>query len=1142
MVHTRIGMEGIMNMLKKELKLLLVILLVFMQCLYAVSVSTKASATEISNQDNILESVTMAVYDSAGQVVTGDVYDQGARVRLDYTWSLPDGHSYRAGDTYTFILPAQFLLFNNVGGTLTTGDDQVGTFHVNKDSRQVIITFNNYIESHDNVRGTLTINTQFNKSQITGSTTQTITIPINSVEQVFTLIFRPDVPSTISKAGAANGFNAKKIDWTVDVNKSMDAIQQAVVTDPIPTGLAVPASVSVYDLEVKLDGTMVQGELVDSSKYTMSTDGNVLSIHFTDNPLRSAYRIQYTTLINDQSKGPFVNTATLSGSNKTPVQATATVAVQHGSPLEKVSTEYISSTQTIRWEVKYNYNETTIAKEIASLSDLFNNTHELVPGSMHVYPVTFNSSGVEALGSEIPAVEYTLMPLEAPSKNGFKLQFNKDISSAYKIIYQTKANIPIIDNTTISNQITSGSGISQTATQNIIQVAVFKTVGFVDYGAKTVVWNLTANGDSQEMRNVIVTDSFPNKGLRLIPDTLVIKKGSTVLDPTEYTIDSSVASDEGFKIAFSSILIGPITITYKTEFNLDWIQPVGSVTDFLNRAKVDWTIRSEVVQTKTVTTRFIPRIEVKNNGFKNGTYDLNSKQITWNVGFNYNSKPLEAAVLEDLLESNQKLVESSDGSVIFNVYHMKVQANGVTTIGSIVDPLSYDYHIDANNKLILTFKQPILEPFILVFKTSLDGQLINDSNVSNTAKLFDGNKPVSNDLTATVNIPHGGEYVSKKGLQSGDKIHWTITINQGQSTLNDAALVDMPTVNQLLLLDTFHLFKTIVDMSGNVTKGAELTKGVDYTLVIDTDASGKQTFRLQFVNPIRSAYILEYQSLIAANDKDTVSNKVSLSGNNVTTVIKETVQDIVVGVSSGSGTGSGVRGSLSVKKVDVLNNTVLLSGATFDLYRKSDGTLDRIGTMTTNENGIANFTGLLKGNYVVKESIAPVGYALDAAKEYPVSLSSGENYSITVTNTKATVPSNPPSSTPSDSPSNPPSSTPSNPPNNDTSKNDPDPTPSASTSPKPSVSPAPSGSPGPGLSTSPGPSPTPSPSPGLSPSPTPAQSNGSAPSVSPEPTTMEEQQPETLPVTGESSHTAVKLSGIALILLGFLLRRKWRKN
>ncbi|WP_217582286.1 prealbumin-like fold domain-containing protein, partial [Lysinibacillus sp. GbtcB16] len=66
-----------------------------------------------------------------------------------------------------------------------------------------------------------------------------------------------------------------------------------------------------------------------------------------------------------------------------------------------------------------------------------------------------------------------------------------------------------------------------------------------------------------------------------------------------------------------------------------------------------------------------------------------------------------------------------------------------------------------------------------------------------------------------------------------------------------------------------------------------------------------------------------------------------------------------------------------MKKVDASNNTLLLSGAEFDLFRKSGQSVDRINTVATNENGIAQFTGLLKGEYIVKESKAPAGYVLN---------------------------------------------------------------------------------------------------------------------------------------------------------------------
>lgn len=95
-------------------------------------------------------------------------------------------------------------------------------------------------------------------------------------------------------------------------------------------------------------------------------------------------------------------------------------------------------------------------------------------------------------------------------------------------------------------------------------------------------------------------------------------------------------------------------------------------------------------------------------------------------------------------------------------------------------------------------------------------------------------------------------------------------------------------------------------MNGDITKsGPELIQGIDYSVVITTDADGKQSFELSFAYEISRAYILEYQSLIVANTGDKVINTVHFSGFNGSKISKETSKEIIVGVSSGSGTGSG---------------------------------------------------------------------------------------------------------------------------------------------------------------------------------------------------------------------------------------------
>ena len=93
-------------------------------------------------------------------------------------------------------------------------------------------------------------------------------------------------------------------------------------------------------------------------------------------------------------------------------------------------------------------------------------------------------------------------------------------------------------------------------------------------------------------------------------------------------------------------------------------------------------------------------------------------------------------------------------------------------------------------------------------------------------------------------------------------------------------------------------------MDGTLTKDTanELKEGTDYKLKVTTDNdTGKQQFKVEFLHTINRAYILEYRSLINADNNETVSNKVKITGNRLTLTQVETTEEKVVKVSSGSG-------------------------------------------------------------------------------------------------------------------------------------------------------------------------------------------------------------------------------------------------
>ena len=68
--------------------------------------------------------------------------------------------------------------------------------------------------------------------------------------------------STIDKKGIPNKeYNTESIEWTVDFNKNLAEIKNAMLTDPIQEGQELDRdSLKVYKLITKLDGSVTQGE------------------------------------------------------------------------------------------------------------------------------------------------------------------------------------------------------------------------------------------------------------------------------------------------------------------------------------------------------------------------------------------------------------------------------------------------------------------------------------------------------------------------------------------------------------------------------------------------------------------------------------------------------------------------------------------------------------------------------------------------------------------------------------------------------------------------------------------------------------------------------------------------------------------
>ncbi|WP_242310782.1 SpaA isopeptide-forming pilin-related protein [Bacillus cereus group sp. BfR-BA-01331] len=918
---------------------------------------------------------------------------------IEFTWELLKSMNVKNGDYYIFDLPKHFKIYNTINSPLYDSENNpIGNFTVTKDGK-VTMTFNDYIEEHPDVVGNLQLKTEFNKAEIKGTTTQEIPFPIKDKDVSITVDFKPNVQTATNKKGLPDRpINTNEINWTVEMNKTKDTLKNAVFKDNIPQGTSLNKdSIKVYYLEVDVNGNATRGAEADPADYKItSSDSSKLEIAFKDN-ISKAYQIEYATKITDENVTKFQNNVTITSDNQKQQNTSATVTVSRGTHLNKTS-KYDPKTQTIEWTITYNGDQRGIKKADAILKDVFDDAHVLDENSIVVKNASYDDKGKLVTGEAV--TNYTV----SKKKNGFDLQFNEDINSAYVITYKTNPTDNVIKDGKVKNTVTADNGSSKENEAGFKQQNIIKSNNKAEtnYKDKTTTWTIIVNNNNYPLNNAIITDAFDHGGLQLKDNKLEIKDGDYTLQAeTDYVLD---VTDKGFKITligtYQSNMTKTLVVKYTTDF--DYTKLESGKTSFKNTGNISWIDADSKPQSNKDEANFDPDTFTKANGYKYGSYNAQTKEITWIIGFNYNNVEIKDPYVIDEIKDKQKLVP---GSIEVRDMILNGSPDNARP-GNAVPTEKYELEepTDKNkNTLKVHFKQSINSPYYIIFKTSLDGELIQGT-YNNEAELKDGSKIVNN-LKGDAQVNKGGSFVTKKAVQDDNYINWSIAINESQSTIADAVVTDDPTDNQVLVEDSFHLYPTTVDPYGNLTKDTanELKQGTDYKLTITTDNNtGKQHFEIAFLKKIDRAYILEYRSFINADDREKVSNKAKITGNKLTVKNTETTETIEVRMSSGSGGGSATkgRGNLEIIKVDNDNKNAPLAGAEFTLYDRTGKTVIR--KITTDKDGIAKFNNLKRDKYLLKETKAPEGYVIswDLKQGKIVELGSQETTTYTLANKK----------------------------------------------------------------------------------------------------------------------------------------------
>ncbi|PDY43207.1 collagen-binding protein [Bacillus wiedmannii] len=972
--------------------------------------SNKTAEQPVENSDpspkqiteNILTGVTLTDKDGKPFNDTDNRPNPDSTANIEFTWEILESLKVKKGDYYTFQLPEYFIVHNTITETLVDGTGQViGEFVVGLDGK-VTMTFNEYVEDHPNIAGDLKVGTEFNKVKITGTTEQKIPFPIKEKDVIIELDFKPNVKESVNKKGVPDRpINTNQINWKVEMNKTKDKLTNAVFQDNIPNGASLNEdSIKVYYLEVDINGKTTRGAEVPKEEYELTSSSDKLNIAFKQET-NKAYEIEYATKITDESVTSFKNNAKVSSDNQGSVATNATVTVSRGTHLEKTS-RYNPKTQTIEWTITYNGDQRDIKKADALLKDVLDKSHKVDKNSIVVKNASYDDTGKLVTGDN--ATNFTVKETD----EGFDLQFTEDINSTYVITYTSKATNDVIKDGEIENKIIADGKWNTTNKVTLQQQNIIKkhnkNANETDYNKKTTKWTIIVNDNNYVLNDAVITDTFDFGGLTLQKDSFKITDGSRELDPKlDYTLD---VTDKGFEVKltgdYKSNMDKTLTITYTTDFNYENLSKENENKSFKNTANLSWIDINGYDKNSSSYDTFNPDGYTKGNGFKYGSYNAQTKEIKWDIGFNYNNRTIKDPSIVDVLRDNQKLIPES-----IEVRHMKLTggAHGF----ELGDPVpSSEYTIetptkDNNNTLTVHFKNEINSAYYISFKTSLAGEQIN-KRYDNYADLKDGSKTVTT-IHGAFEIKNGGSGVTKTAKQNDKYIDWSISINASQSTIENAVVTDDPTDNQILDEKSFHLYPTTVAVDGTLTKDTtnELKEGTDYKLKVTTDNdTGKQQFKVEFLHTIDRAYILEYRTLINADNNETVGNKVKITGNRLTLTQVETTEEKVVKVSSGSGGGSANkgRGSLQIIKVDDKDNKIPLAGAEFTLYDQTGTTAIR--PITTGDDGVAKFNNLRRDKYMIKETKAPKGYVIsqELKKGILVELSSEEITKYTLTNKK----------------------------------------------------------------------------------------------------------------------------------------------
>jgi LPXTG-motif cell wall-anchored protein len=794
--------------------------------------------------------------------------------------------------------------------------------------------------------------------------------------------------------------------------------------DTFDDGLQLDGNIVVQLAEVEstLEGVKVKANTTPTTVAITNTGVNN-NIEFKITPTNKAVNVKYTTKITrepDVEKETFKNSFTVENtSDGSKVgEAEKTVEVTYGTPLAK---EKIGGDKYVaKWLVEFNKIGKRLAAGTTITDTISQGDHQHAMDTLELQKFEFvngvlSSTPVKLVQDEDYEIDV------AANQQEFTIKLLKEGTYALEITYDTKTTEEFVTkagavNNTVTTSLSNKSNQRYTISTQFMypQGIGSKRISNIDYKNKQLEWIVTVGTDGKPMSDLIISDEF-TAGLTLIPYSdgayFKINRSGSMADIAEVNINQD---KKGFNLEFTSVFTGTLTFTYKTSWEV--LEQYGEAHQaYQNDINFSWDGVVETGHEWNKEVIFVPAEDYKNNAQKTGSYNYKDRVFNWTATINLDRTKIEKGTqIIDTIQTGHEFVTNS----------LKIVEAEINEAGKVTAIDNYDSSSDFNvatssNGFTLTYNEDVASEKIyqITYQTKDSDKIIGQSTgaaneYKNVIEMKKGTTSLGK-AEGIVKIDRANELLKKTAKQEVDAsvAEWTIEVNMSGSNLDEVTVTDTPYTDSLvehwILTNTVEFYPVIFNATG-YTLGEKVayTAAVNEGIIKADSTLSKENFQFNFGNLNGQAYIVKYNTYYDGPDRlngkfnNKAELKYTVNGSENTTPPSQLAgEETAYKHNDSSAYANFKRTNIQIQKNSGNKyNSQLdkkgLAGAQFELWNKS-GKVKIKDVVTTDSTGIATFTNVGYGEYIVREIVAPNGYQAQQ-NDYLIKVNNGDTSSNTL--------------------------------------------------------------------------------------------------------------------------------------------------